>query len=267
MMQRTAAQQRQTEPAPGGVRTPGHNGRNQGTCAAALESLEGRSGTHNTAAQCCVELERLSVVRMGCTGGAIEPGVQMGSSRAIEPVLRMGSSLVPRKIAALGSWLMLQALAAHVDLFVLLLLHTFMLASSPIILPCCLLGRAPRCRPVVQTFACNDDEQRCAACCLVGLPRGTFWGAPPEGAWARWPVAQAWHEPAYAQLACRSQGQRWFALEPRGGAWHGLRSGTCSRWHCQRWCAHADDSRGGFVVRGVRAGRERVFCGGLPPHA
>ena len=31
---------------------------------------------------------------MGCTGGAIEPGVQMGSSRAIEPVLRMGSSLV-----------------------------------------------------------------------------------------------------------------------------------------------------------------------------
>ena len=34
------------------------------------------------------------VVRMGCTGGAIEPGVQMGSSRAIEPVLRMGSSLV-----------------------------------------------------------------------------------------------------------------------------------------------------------------------------
>ena len=68
---------------------------------------------------------------MGCTGGAIEPGVQMGSSRAIEPVLRMGSSLVPRKIAALGSWLMLQALAAHVDLFVLLLLHTFMLASLP----------------------------------------------------------------------------------------------------------------------------------------
>ena len=33
-------------------------------------------------------------LRMGCTGGAIEPGVQMGSSRAIEPVLRMGSSLV-----------------------------------------------------------------------------------------------------------------------------------------------------------------------------
>ena len=109
------------------------------------------------------------VVRMGCTGGAIEPGVQMGSSRAIEPVLRMGAychragrRVDPRSSASFRQFPPVSASFRQFP-------------------PGC---PAPRCRPVVQTFACNDDEQRCAAYCLVGLPRGTFWGAPPEGAWA-----------------------------------------------------------------------------------